>query len=77
MKVQRQIPMPEVGDRAFTREEAAALTPYTPKTLANLASLGVGPPFRTYRGRTFYLASELQAWMKNLPRGGGERPETK
>jgi len=63
--------MPNLGDRALTRRDAADATGYTPKTLSNLASLNVGPPYRTYRGRAF--ASELHSWLKNLPLGGGDR----
>jgi hypothetical protein len=60
----------DAADRALTRKQAAEISTYSEKTLANLAVLRVGPPFRKYRGKVIYLESELQAWLRNLPCGG-------
>jgi hypothetical protein len=67
---QNHLPMEGAADRALTRKQAAEISTYSEKTLANLAVLRVGPPFRKYRGKVIYLESELQAWLKNLPCGG-------
>lgn len=61
---------PVEGERALTRKQAAEISTYSEKTLANLAVLGVGPPFRKYRGKVIYLERELHAWLRNLPCGG-------
>jgi hypothetical protein len=58
-------------DRALTRAQAAAMLGYQPKTLANFALLGQGPPMRKHRARCLYLESELMAWLKSLPVTGG------
>lgn len=58
-------------DRALTRRQAAAMTGYREKTFANFSTLGIGPPFRKYRGRTFYIESQLLDWVKSLPEAGG------
>lgn len=56
------------SDKGLTRREAAEfLGVYTEKTLANLATLNQGPPFRKHRGRVIYLQSELLAWLRSLP----------
>jgi hypothetical protein len=59
------------SERGLTRKQAAELLSYAPATLANLATLNQGPPFRKHRGRVIYLESELVAWLKSLPTGGG------
>jgi predicted DNA-binding transcriptional regulator AlpA len=59
------------ADRALTRREAAEMTGYSVKTLGNLATLNAGPPFRKHRGHVMYLESELVAWLRSLPKGGG------
>jgi len=60
------------ADRALTRKQVAWISTYSEKTLANLASLKKGPPFRKYRGRVLYLESEVMAWLRGLPRSGGQ-----
>jgi hypothetical protein len=59
-------------DRALTRKQVAELSTYSEKTLANLAVLEQGPPFRKCRGKVLYLESEVMAWLRGLPRGGGQ-----
>jgi helix-turn-helix protein len=58
-------------DRALTRRQAARMTGYAEKTLANLSLLGEGPPMRKHRGRCLYLESEVLAWLRSLPVSGG------
>ena len=67
----------DTADRALTREQAAAMTGMKPKTLANWALLNQGPPVRKRRSRTFYLESEVLAWMRGLPIVAGEKVATK
>jgi hypothetical protein len=69
-------PVEGAADRALTRKQAAEMSTYSEKTLANLAVLRVGPPFRKYRGKVIYLESELQTWLRNLPCGGSGRGAT-
>jgi predicted DNA-binding transcriptional regulator AlpA len=59
------------SDRGLTRKQAAAMTGYAEKTLANLALLGEGPPMRKHRGHCLYLESEVLEWLKSLPVSGG------
>ena len=58
-------------DRALSRRQAAAMTSYTVKTLANLALLGQGPPMRKHRGKCLYIESEVLDWLRSLPTTGG------
>ena len=58
-------------DRALTRRQAARMTAYAEKTLANLALIGEGPPMRKHRGHCLYIESEVLTWLKNLPVTGG------
>ena len=58
-------------DRALTRRQAARMTGYAEKTLANFSLVGKGPPMRKYRGRCLYLESEVLAWLKGLPVSSG------
>ena len=56
--------------RFLTRTEAAKYLGYSPRTLANLASLGTGPrftkPSAMKRGaKTFYDIAELDNWVTN------------
>jgi len=67
------VPKLETTDRALTRREAARMCGYSPKTLANLAVLNLGPPCRKHRGRVLYLESEVGAWLRALPVIAGER----
>jgi hypothetical protein len=61
-------PMPE---RALTRKQVAEISSYSIKTLSNFVHLNEGPPFRKHRGKVIYLESEVQAWLRGLPAGGG------
>ena len=61
---------PGLSERALTRRQVAEITGYTEKTLANLATLNEGPPFRKHRSHCMYLETELSAWLKSLPAGG-------
>jgi predicted DNA-binding transcriptional regulator AlpA len=48
----------------LTRKEAAAFLRLSPATLANWASMDVGPPFtRLGGGRTFYRREDVDSWM--------------
>jgi predicted DNA-binding transcriptional regulator AlpA len=48
----------------LTRKEAAAFLRLSPATLANWASMDVGPPFtRLGGGRTFYRQEDVDSWM--------------
>jgi len=58
------------AERALTRKQVAQISTYSEKTLANLATLRKGPPFRKYRGKVLYLESEVMAWLRSLPKGG-------
>ncbi len=58
-------------DRCLTRKQAAVMTGYSEKTLANLGTLRKGPPYRKYRGHCMYLESELLGWLKSMPVQGG------
>lgn len=54
--------------RFLTRTEAASYLGYSPRTLANLASLGNGPrftkPAATKRGaKTLYDIADLDSWV--------------
>lgn len=44
------------------RKEAARLLGYSPGTLANWATAGIGPRVHRMRGKVFYLADELRAF---------------
>lgn len=58
-------------ERGLSRRQAASMTGYSEKTLANFALLGQGPPMRKFRGKCIYLESELLAWLRGLPVSGG------
>jgi hypothetical protein len=70
-RVPKPLAKPPISDRGLTRKEAAVTVGYSEKTLANLGTLGHGPPFRKYRGHCIYLESELLAWIKSIPTRGG------
>jgi len=57
-------------EHALTRKPVAQISTYSEKTLANLAALKKGPPFRKYRGKVLYLESEVMEWLRGLPKGG-------
>ena len=48
----------------LTRKDAAALLGYSPGTLANWATAGIGPKAHKTptRGKTYYLADEVRAF---------------
>lgn len=50
----------------FTRPEAKRFTGglISPKTLANLHSLGSGPPFMRLRGRPYYQVETFVPWLR-------------
>lgn len=54
-------------DRRIRPKEAAMITGFSEKTLANKRSDGTGPPYyklgNTRRAAVYYLESELKNWM--------------
>jgi len=58
MRVQEQFPP------FLTRKEAARLLGLRPKTLANWASSGMGPPFLRLGRRVLYRSQDLLEWLK-------------
>ena len=46
----------------MTRQSAADALGYSPGTLANWATDGIGPRIYRSRGKVFYLASEVEAF---------------
>ncbi len=56
----------------FARSQAGKVTGemIQPKTLANLASLGEGPPMRKTRGKAYYEMSSFIPWLRQW--AGGE-----
>lgn len=60
------------GAPGFTRPEAGRFSGnlIAPKTLANLASKGQGPPFNWYRGRAYYEVDTFVAWLRQWAKGG-------
>jgi len=51
------------NDRALKPTEAAFITGFSVKTLANWRVLGRGPPYRNVNGRVRYLLSSTQNWL--------------
>jgi len=47
----------------LTPDEAATYLKYQVKTLANLRSMGGGPPYLKRRGRIFYRTEDLDSWL--------------
>ena len=58
MRVQEELPP------FLTRKEAARLLGRRPKTLANWASTGVGPPFLRFGRRVLYRSEDLLRWLQ-------------
>lgn len=49
--------------KMLTREEVAAILRVSPKTLANMASRGDGPPFERLGRRALYDELALHRWV--------------
>ena len=65
-----------MADRGLTRKQAAEMTGYAEKPLANLSRHGEGPPMRKHRGHCIYLESEVLNWLRSLPLSGGAGAST-
>ena len=56
--------MPEIRPEFVSRDKADSYIPgLNPKTLANLASLGKGPPYHKVGRRCFYRYEDLVNWI--------------
>ncbi|MFD0046967.1 helix-turn-helix transcriptional regulator [Pseudarthrobacter scleromae] len=54
----------------MTRKETATFLRLSPSTLANWASMDVGPPFtRLGGGRTLYRQDAVEAWLLSQKSG--------
>jgi len=66
-KVERIIPKLDLLSRKEAAQYINATTgdskAYTPKSLANLASRGSGPPYIKFGKGTFYLETDINAWI--------------
>jgi hypothetical protein len=54
-------------DGRMDRQNAAAYTGFSVKTLAMHASAGIGPKFQKIGGRVFYRREDLDAWLASFP----------
>jgi hypothetical protein len=70
----KEIQVLVLPDGRMDRRNAAAYLGYAEKTLAQWASLGIGPSY-IKRGRIWYRKEELDAWTNNrLVNTNGEKP---
>ena len=51
----------------LTTEEVADLLGLSPRTVTNWRYLQVGPPHVKHRRRVYYRASDLKAYIEDLP----------
>lgn len=57
-----------ISDRALTAKDAAHLTGFAPKTLANWRTTGGGPPFVTVGRSIRYMESSTLQWLRDRER---------
>jgi hypothetical protein len=63
-------------DGRMDRKNSATYVGCAPKTMADWATKGIGPPYVLVGGRAFYFQSDLDAWIADQPRhtgSGGRR----
>jgi predicted DNA-binding transcriptional regulator AlpA len=58
---------PAAPERLLTRAEVLARIPITYPTLWQWTREGRFPPPRYYGSRTFWLASEIDGWIRDMP----------
>lgn len=73
----RPRPRPPAPDTWLATAEAASHLGITPKTLANMRSLGTGPHFHKFGGKVWYRSEDILAYRnRNRYRGTGMRHES-
>lgn len=51
----------------LTTNDVAEMLDLNPKTIQNWRYLQVGPPFVKHRGRVYYRAADMKAYLAALP----------
>ena len=51
----------------LTTNDVAAMLDVSPKTVQNWRYLLVGPPYVKHRGRVYYRAADMKAYLADLP----------
>ena len=51
----------------LTTKDVAEMLDVSPKTIQNWRYLEVGPPYVKHRGRVYYRATDMKAYLAALP----------